>query len=75
LPFASEEVQREQEGSRSPWMLKEKEGFTNDIEEYRLRKRKALLSAIKDLHSGTIHASRRVIGIWDYQRQELRRIG
>jgi hypothetical protein len=74
-PLASEEDQEEQEVPRSPWMLKEKEGFTNDIEEYRLRKRKALLSAIKDLQSGKIRVSRRVIGIWDYQRQELRRAG
>jgi hypothetical protein len=75
LPLGSDQVQEEPQEARSPWILKEKEGFTNDIEEYRLRKRKALLSAIKDLHSGTIRVSRRVIGIWDYQRQELRRAG
>jgi hypothetical protein len=69
-----EQVQEEEKkGSR--WMLKEKEGFTNDIEEYRLRKRKALLSALKDLQGGNIHLSRRVIGIWAYQRSELRRAG
>jgi hypothetical protein len=72
LPLASEESQ---EAKRSPWALKEKDEFTSDIEEYRLRKRKALLSVLKDMNSGGAHLSRRVIGIWAYQRGELKCIG
>jgi hypothetical protein len=75
LPLASEGVQETQEEKRSPWMLKEKDEFTNDLEEYRLRKRRALLSVLKDMESGNVHLSRRVIGIWAYQRGELKRVG
>jgi hypothetical protein len=74
LPLASEEVPVVQEEKRSPWMLKEKDGFTNDIGEYRLRKRKALLSVLEDMESGSVYLSRRVIGIWAYQRGELKRV-
>ena len=75
LPLASEEAQEEQQEKRSPWMLKEKDEFTNDMKEYRLRKRKALLSVLEDMENGGVHLSRRVIGIWAYQRGELKRVG
>ncbi|MBA2394395.1 MAG: hypothetical protein H0V70_16830, partial [Ktedonobacteraceae bacterium] len=75
LPLESEDDQEEVQEKRSPWMLKEKDEFTNDIQEYRLRKRKALLSVLKDMESGGVYLSRRVIGIWAYQRSELKRVG
>lgn len=71
-PLASEEVQEEK---RSPWMLREKDAFTRDIEEYRHRKRKTLVSVLEDMESGSVHLSRRVIGIWAYQRSERKRVG
>jgi len=47
------------------------EKIVNDIQEYRRRRRKALLEALIDLREGR-NLSRRVINIWAYQRNELR---
>ncbi|GLV57518.1 hypothetical protein KDH_43540 [Dictyobacter sp. S3.2.2.5] len=58
--------------ARSPWHLVERYEFTNDIKEYRKRKRKTLLEVLEDLHSGGKQLSRRVIHVWAYQRNERR---
>jgi len=56
---------------RSSWSLMKYEEFTEDIQEYRRRRRKALLEALLDLREGC-NLSRRVMNIWVYQRNELR---
>jgi hypothetical protein len=60
---------------RSSWSLVEQEPFTQDIKEYRRRRRKALLERLIDLRAGQCHLSRRVISIWAYQRSESRWAG
>jgi hypothetical protein len=64
-------IEDEQPKKRSSWSLMEQEEFTQDIREYRRRRRKALLEALIDLHAGR-NLSRRVIHLWAYQRNELR---
>jgi len=61
----------EQPKKRPSWSLVEQEEFTQDIREYRRRRRKALLEALIDLHEGR-NLSRRVIHLWSYRRNELR---
>jgi hypothetical protein len=56
---------------RLSWTLVEQEEFTQNMKEYRRRRRKALLDALGDWRDGR-HVSRRVINIWAYQRKELR---
>ena len=56
---------------RSSWSLVTCEEFTEDIQEYRRRRRKALVEALIELREGR-NLSRRVINIWAYQRNELR---
>jgi len=48
---------------RSAWMMVECEEFTDDIKEYKRRRRKALLEALVALREGQQHLSRRVINI------------
>ncbi len=60
---------------RSPWSLIEQAPFTQDIKEYRLRRRKVLLERLIDLRAGQCHLSRRVISMWAYQRSESRWAG
>ncbi len=59
---------------RSPWSLVEQAPFTQDIKEYR-RRRKVLLERLIDLRAGQCHLSRRVISIWAYQSSESRWAG
>ena len=61
-------------GKRSPWMLIVRDEFTSDYEEYKRRRRLALLEALLAIREGQRHLSRRVINIWAYQRQ-LRKAG
>ena len=56
---------------RSSWSLVEREEFTSDLQEYRRRRRVALVEALTDLRDGR-NLSRRVINIWAYQRREAR---
>jgi len=56
---------------RSSWTLVEREEFTSDLQEYRRRRRVALVEALTDLRDGR-NLSRRVINIWAYQRREAR---
>jgi hypothetical protein len=67
-------VREEGAAKRSSWMIVECEEFTDDIKEYRKRRRKALLEALLALREGQQHLSRRVINIWAYQRT-LRKAG
>ena len=57
---------------RSSWVLVQREEFTQDFNEYRRRRRKALLEALIDLREGQRHLSRRIINIWAYQRSQAR---
>lgn len=61
----------EQPIKRSTWSLVQCEEFTEDIQEYRRRRRKALLEALIALREGR-NLSKRVINIWAYQRNEAR---
>ncbi len=75
-----EAADRPEEGQRqlvrrSSWTLVEREEFTQDIKEYKRRRRKALLEALIDLREGQRHMSGRVISIWAYQRGERRWAG
>jgi hypothetical protein len=60
---------------RSSWTLVEREEFTQDIKEYKRRRRQALLEALVDLREGQRHMSGRVITIWAYQRGERWKAG
>ena len=64
-------VLEEEPVKRSPWMIVECEEFTDDIKEYRRRRRKALLEVLVAIREGQQHLSRRVINIWAYQRALL----
>jgi len=64
-------LEAEQAVKRSSWSLLQCEEFTEDIQEYRRRRRKALLEALISLREGR-NLSRRVINIWAYQRNEAR---
>ena len=72
-PEGNDDKPREDEKTvkRSSWSLVKCEEYTEDIQEYRRRRRKALLEALIDLREGR-NLSRRVINIWAYQRNELR---
>jgi hypothetical protein len=59
---------------RSRWMLIVREEFTSDYEEYKRRRRRALIEALLEIRAGQRHLSRRVINIWAYQRH-LRKAG
>jgi hypothetical protein len=67
-------VLEEEPVKRSSWMMVECEEFTDDIKEYKRRRRKALLEALVAIRDGQQHLSRRVINIWAYQRT-LRKAG
>src|SRR6266699_2613828 len=54
---------------RSPWTLVMCEEFTSDYQEYKRRRRRALLEALVAIREGERFLSRRVINIWAYQRQ------
>ena len=71
----SEQVTTEEKPvKRSAWVIVECDEFTDDLQEYRRRRRKALLEALLAIREGQKHLSRRVINIWAYQRQ-LRKAG
>jgi hypothetical protein len=67
-------VMEEVSARRSSWIIVECDEFTDDIKEYRRRRRKALLEALVAIREGQQHLSRRVINIWAYQRS-LRKAG
>ena len=57
---------------RSSWSLYEQEPFSQDIADYRERRRQALQESILDLRAGKHMYSRRVLNVWAYQRRMLR---
>ncbi len=65
------EIEGSSEG-RSTWALWEREGFNQERGEYWRRRRSALLEALEDVRVGQRRLSRRVIGVWSYQRSERR---
>jgi hypothetical protein len=67
-----ETVTVERVAKQSSWMIMECDEFTDDIKEYRRRRRKALLESLLAIREGQRHLSRRVINIWAYQRTLLR---
>lgn len=67
-----EEDEQEEGTKRSSWGLVQQAEFTSDIDEYKRRRREALLSALEDIRSGQRNLSRRVINIWAYQKSQLR---
>jgi hypothetical protein len=74
-PETSEQAETiEEPVKRSAWIIVECDEFTDDIKEYRRRRRKALLEALLAIREGQKHLSRRVINIWAYQRT-LRKAG
>lgn len=68
LGETSEQSVTEEAVKRSSWMMMECEEFTDDIKEYRRRRRRALLEALVALREEQKNVSRRVINIWAYQR-------
>jgi hypothetical protein len=70
-----EREEDEQPVRRSSWRLVELEEFTSDREEYKRRRRAALLDALADIRTGQRQLSPRVINIWAYQRSESRGTG
>jgi hypothetical protein len=64
------QVHEEQPGAkRSSWVLYEQEPFSQEIEDYRDRRRSALVESMHDLRAGKSMYSRRVVSIWAYQRR------
>jgi hypothetical protein len=61
-------VTEEGASRRSSWMIVECDEFTDDIKEYRRRRRRALLEALVAIREEQKNLSRRVINIWAYQR-------
>jgi hypothetical protein len=59
---------------RSVWMLYESDPFSDDRGEYKRRRRRALAESLIDLREGRRLYSRRVVGIWAYQRGRPRRV-
>ncbi len=59
---------------RSSWSLYEHDPFSQDIEDYRVR-RQALRESMLDLRAGKHMYSRRVLNVWAYQRRILRQKG
>src|SRR5436305_4519458 len=62
-------VTEEKPVKRSSWILVECDEFTDDIKEYRRRRRKALLEALLAIRQGQKQLSRRGINIWAYHRR------
>ena len=64
------QVHEEQpEAKRSSWVLYEQEPFSQEIEDYRDRRLRALVESMHDLRAGKSMYSRRVVSIWAYQRR------
>jgi len=60
---------------RSSWSLYEHDPFSQEIEDYRERRRQALRESMLDLRAGKPMYSRRVLNVWAYQRRILRQKG
>jgi hypothetical protein len=58
----------------SVWVLHESDPFSEDRGEYKRRRRRALAESLLALREGRRLYSRRVVGIWAYQRDRLKRV-
>ena len=63
--------EEEVEKPRSSWALYETEPFSHAVEDYE-RRRRALLETLVEMYERRRRLSRRIIGMWAYQRNELR---
>ena len=63
-----------QTARRSVWILCESAPFSDDVGEYRRRRRRALVESLADLREGKRLYSRRVVSVWAYQRKRLRKV-
>lgn len=69
------EQQEKRPVAQSPWVLREAEPFSSEMEVYRMRRYRAVVGALEDMRGGRRLYSRRVVGIWNYQRGRLRSVG
>jgi hypothetical protein len=58
----------------SVWVLHESDPFSDERAEYTRRRRRALAESLAALREGRRLYSRRVVGIWAYQRDRLKRV-
>ena len=58
----------EEQETRPKWILYEAEPFTNDMQEYHARKRRALLESLMVVREGRWRISSRVLSVWAFQR-------
>ena len=63
-----------QTARRSVWILCESAPFSDDIGEYRRRRRQVLVESLADLREGKRLYSRRVVSVWAYQHRQLRKV-
>ncbi len=63
------------EEQESSWTLVEVAPFTDDIQEYRRRRKQALTEAVEEYTANGRRLSRRVLSMWAYQRDQLRSAG
>ncbi|GCE16991.1 rolling circle replication-associated protein [Dictyobacter kobayashii] len=70
--FAEAEQSQDEPPTRPRWSLYEAEPFSKDVNEYRQRRRQALLEAMMVVRSGQWRISGRVISIWSFQRLQKR---
>lgn len=66
--FAEAEQPQDDSPSRPRWSLYEAEPFSKDANEYRQRRRRALLEAMMVVRAGQWRISDRVISVWSFQR-------
>ncbi len=65
-----EETKPEETVKRPSWSLYEQDAFTKDHEEYRERRRAALLESLMEVRAGRWWISGRVLSVWAYQRSQ-----
>ena len=73
VEVAEEKVSQEAEPEqpeRPKWTLYEAEPFTSDIQEYRTRRRRALLESLMVVRAGQWRISNRVLSVWAFQRSQ-----
>jgi hypothetical protein len=68
--IAQEQGPQEEENKRPRWSLYEAEPFTQDIQEYRQRRRRALLESLMVVRAGEWFISGRVLSVWSFQRSQ-----
>jgi hypothetical protein len=64
------EILQEEEPTRPKWALYEAEPFTCDYQEYRARRRRALLESLMLVRARTWRISGRILSVWAFQRSQ-----